>query len=123
MVRGFEAAAGELGAGGVRAVAILRTVPPLLRTGTLPRTLPPLRQATHLCAPLRGRLRPGTRGDAGGSAERPGERGRSCVERNRQRAGEDRERSGCGIPREPGAPGGEAPAGKFRALSARASSR
>jgi hypothetical protein len=29
-----------------------------------------------------------TRGDAGGSAERPMERGTYCVERNRQRAGE-----------------------------------
>ena len=36
----------------------------------------------------------GTRGDAGGSAKRPVERGRNRVERNRQRAGAGRERSG-----------------------------
>ena len=36
-------------------------------------------------------LRPGTRGAAGGYAQRPMERGRNCVERNRQRAGAGRE--------------------------------
>src|SRR3990170_5034512 len=43
----------------------------------------------HVCA----WLSPGTRGDAGGSTRRPVERGGNCVERNRQRAGEGRERS------------------------------
>jgi len=50
-------------------------------------------------------LRPGTRGAAGGYAQRPMERGRNCVERNRQRAGAGRERSGAESPREPGSPG------------------
>ena len=35
-------------------------------------------------------LRPGTRGAAGGYVQRPMERGRNCVERNRQRAGAGR---------------------------------
>ena len=52
-------------------------------------------------------LRPGTRGAAGGYAQRPMERGRNCVERNRQRAGAGRERSGAESPREPGSPGRE----------------
>src|SRR3990172_384408 len=55
----------------------------------------------------------GTRGDTGGSAERgdipissctlrsPPPKGRNRVERNRQRAGEDRERSDAEPPREP----------------------
>jgi hypothetical protein len=42
-----------------------------------------------------------TRGAAGGSTQRRVERGKDCVERNPQRAGEGRERSGVEAPREP----------------------